>query len=54
MLISVKSIYFCKHEDINLAHECMTKACFCSGLLIHLQTLSVPVGLKCSKLFSSL
>ena len=22
VLISDKSIYFCKHEDINLAHEC--------------------------------
>ena len=27
VLISVKSMYFCKHEDINLAHEC-TIECF--------------------------
>ena len=23
MLISEKSMYFCKHGDINLAHECI-------------------------------
>ena len=27
MLISEKSIYFCKHEDINLAHECTKVWC---------------------------
>ena len=26
MLISEKSMYFCKHEDINLAHECSSVA----------------------------